>query len=298
MGYAEFEEKEFEKPLYNQLEEGKCDVWTPGQCFEAHIGIDYSGNINSSEFWARFGGFVPKGVILNDYNMGYIWKKIKKKRILPTFRLNLFIQAKRPYVHDGEYKSVYNTKHYSFKINQRQHIILEMLEHKLRHRALLVYASPVFGTYEELYMHTLNRTMISNTSFPKISELSGHDAWYYCNAKEGIAHSEPEKMKVNNIFELIDKFKREDFDEEELNYKNNWQYEENLYFLSNTIVNMLKDNFRDDIQVEFFFSQLREMEMMYEYLQYRWIGVSYRVVTAFLTVSIFCDVFNLDWFTF
>lgn len=44
MGFAEFEEKEFEKPLYNQLENGKGDVWTPGQCFEGYIVFDYSGN--------------------------------------------------------------------------------------------------------------------------------------------------------------------------------------------------------------------------------------------------------------
>ena len=34
MDLAEFEEKEFEKPLYNQLEDGSREVWTPGQCFE------------------------------------------------------------------------------------------------------------------------------------------------------------------------------------------------------------------------------------------------------------------------
>lgn len=115
MGWAEFEEKSFEKALYTQLENGTTfNVWSPGQCFEAYIGIDYAGNIFSNEFWSRFGGYAPKGVILNDYNMGYIWRKMVKKRMLPNFQLNLFIQAKRPYVHDGKAKdSIYNEKHYS-----------------------------------------------------------------------------------------------------------------------------------------------------------------------------------------
>lgn len=50
IGYAEFEEKDFEEPLYNQLENGERDVWTPGQCLEEHIGIDFSGNMNSCLF--------------------------------------------------------------------------------------------------------------------------------------------------------------------------------------------------------------------------------------------------------
>ena len=136
MGFAEFEEKEFEKPLYNQLEDGKCDVWTPGQCFEGYIGFDYSGNISNYEFWKKFGGFIPRGVVLNDYNMGYIWKKMKKRRMLPDFSMNLFIQAKRPYIHSGTFSgAIYDTKHYSFEINQRQQRILEGLDQKLHHRA-------------------------------------------------------------------------------------------------------------------------------------------------------------------
>lgn len=290
MGLAEFEEKEFEKPLYNQLENGRCDVWTPGQCFEGYIGFDYSGNISSAEFWRRFGGFVPKGVVLNDYNMQYIWRKMKKKRMLPNFSLNLFIQAKRPYIHSGAFsRAVYDIKHYSFEINQRQQKILEMLDKKLHHRALLVYAAPVFGTYEELYKYTQEDTMISNTSFPKVSMLSGHTHWYYCDAENGIAHSEPEEEKTYNIFDLIEELQRNQFNAEDTTYENN------LIELSEIIVNALRE-FSNDIQVKYFFSQLQQMNYIYESRKYRLEEVDYTVITSFLTVTIFCDVFNLDWF--
>lgn len=302
MGFAEFEEKEFEKPLYNQLENGKCDVWTPGQCFEAHIGFDYSGNIGSYEFWDRFGGYMPKGVILSDYNMGYILKKIKKQRRLPTFSLNLFIQAKRPYIHSGIFsKSVFDIKHYSFDINQRQQKILDRLDHKLHHRALLVYASPVFGTYEELYKYTQDGIIISNTSFPKVSDLSGHTQWYYCDANSGIAHSEPEEQKTRNILELIEDFKHGN------NYTYVGSFYENLMSLSKTIIDTLED-LKKDVQVDFCFKQIREMQNLYEYQQrlyrkiyheinhHEYIEDSYMVFYAFSVVTIFCDVFNLDWF--
>lgn len=290
MGFAEFEEKEFEKPLYNQLENGKCDVWTPGQCFEGYIGFDYSGNIDTYEFWKRFGGFVPKGVVLNDYNMGYIWKKMKRKRILPNFSINLFIQAKRPYIHSGTFSgAIYDTKHYSFEINHRQQRILERLDQKLNHRALLVYASPVFGTYEELYRYTREGNVIDNTSFPKIDTLAGHSHWYYCDTKNGIAHSEPEEEKSFNIFELIERLKQENYDIE------NTDFNENIHILSQAVRSVL-DEFREDIQVRFCLSQIKDLQMFYEYHWNRIDNIGYETVTSFLTVTIFCEVFNLDWF--
>lgn len=290
MGFAEFEEKEFEKPLYNQLEDGKCDVWTPGQCFEGHIGLDYSGNISNYEFWKRFGGFMPKGVVLNDYNMGYIWRKMKKKRMLPDFSMNLFIQAKRPYIHSGTFSSaIYDTKHYSFEINQRQQKILERLDQKLHHRALLVYAAPVFGTYEELYKYTQEDKVIDNTSFPKVDTLTSHSHWYYRDAENGIAHSEPEEKKSFGIFELIERLKQEHYNAE------NTKFDENIHTLSRAVMNIL-DEFREDVQIKYCVSQIKEMQRIYEYRQYMIDDIDYKIVTAFLTVTIFCEVFNLDWF--
>lgn len=290
MGFAEFEEKEFEKPLYNQLENGRCDVWSPGQCLEAHIGFDFSGNIDTSEFWDRFGRFIPKGVILDDYKMGYVLKKMKKEISLPNYSLNLFIQAKRPYVHSGTYgESVYDFKHYSFEIKQNQQRILEKLDHKLKHRALLVYASPVFGTYEELYKYTKDRIMISNTSFPKVSNLSGHIHWYYCNANSGFAYSEPEKCETEHLFDLID----------ELKYKQvqvNESYHENLELLANLIADTLKE-FNEDVQANYYFYKLNSIQKSDECMLYaRKYDYNYRDIISFLKIKVFCEVFNLNWF--
>lgn len=290
MGFAEFEEKEFEKPLYNQLENGRCDVWSPGQCFEGYIGFDYSGYIDTCEFWKRFGGFIPRGVVLNDYNMGYIWRKMKRKRMLPDFSLNLFIQAKRPYIHSGTFSgAIYDIKHYSFEINQRQQKILERLDQKLHHRALLVYAAPVFGTYEELYRYTQEGKVIDKTSFPKVGTLSGHSHWYYCNTRNGIAHSEPEEEETFSIFGLIEALKSERYNTE------NTEFNKNIYSLSEAVRSVL-DEFREDVQVKFCLSQIKDMRRFYEYRQNRINNIEYEIVTSFLTVTVFCDIFNLDWF--
>lgn len=310
MGNAEFEEKEFEQPLYNQLTSGADNVWTPGQCFEAYIGIDYAGNVYSNEFWRRFGGNIPNGVILNKCNMEFIWERLGKKRILPDFSLNLFIQAKRPYVHSGnKINAIYNKKHYSFEINQRQQRILEQLNNNLRNRALLVYAAPAFGTHEELYRYTREKNIICNTSFPKVNDLSGHSFWYYCDANSGIACSEPEEERTIGIFELIKEFVLRSNYSQKIDEKYDFYSSvyENLLFLSRTIVETLKENFNEDAQVQFFFLQLREREDSYIHW-YRDLYIIYHhyvlkdnvpisAIQYFMEVAIFCDVFNLDWFT-
>lgn len=215
---------------------------------------------------------------------------MKRKRMLPNFSMNLFIQAKRPYIHSGTFSgAIFDTKHYSFEINQRQQKILERLDKKLHHRALLVYATPVFGTYKELYKYTYEEKMIENTSFPKIHTLSGHSHWYYCNAQSGIAHSEPEEEHIFSIYELIERFKLE------YAKKENENYDRNITELSEAVLYVLNE-FKEDVQVQYCFSQLQNMQRIYEYRQYRIEDINYRTVTSFLTVSVFCDIFNLDWF--
>lgn len=166
---------------------------------------------------------------------------------------------------------------------------MERLNKKLHHRALLVYASPIFGTYEELYKYTLEGKMIENTSFPKVDSLSGHSHWYYRDAESGIAHSEPEEEKSFSIFELIERFKQEYY-----NVKSE-RFDENIHILSKSILEVLEE-FREDTQVKYCISQMKYIQRIYEYSQYRLDKIDYKTVTSFLTVTIFCDVFNLDWF--
>lgn len=309
MEYAEFEEKEFERPLYTQLENGSTlNVWSPGQCFEAYIGIDYAGNILSHEFWGRFGGYIPRGAILNDYSMGYIWKMMKKRKMLPNFSLNLFIQAKRPYVLDGKKEdSVYKGRYYSFKINQRQQRILEKLNHKLHNRALLVYAAPAFETRKELYQYTQNGNIISQTSFPKVSDLSGHSHWYYRDAYEGIAYSEPSSKHTENIFRLIESFVSESqyrYSESQYNFLEDergftFMMTRNLEVLSDIIMEVLNESSNEDVQAQFFISQVEDLEMKYEHAHRRYFidPEFYMAELCYMKVNLFCEVYNLKWFT-
>ncbi len=94
---AQFEEKDFEGPLYNQLLFGGHRLATPGQVFEGRYGIDAALEALHPLFWDVFGyRNIPKGCCLDDFNWGFIWRRLGRKRPLPNFSTNLLIQSKRP----------------------------------------------------------------------------------------------------------------------------------------------------------------------------------------------------------
>ena len=85
---AEFEEKEYEQPLNVELLFDRQNLlWTPGQVFEEHFGIDAVLFSGDPRLWILFGyPDIPSGVILDHFRWGYIWRQTHNKRQLPTFK--------------------------------------------------------------------------------------------------------------------------------------------------------------------------------------------------------------------
>jgi hypothetical protein len=68
MRNAEFEEKDYEAPLYNQLLFGSNNIATPGQVFEGMFGIDAALKAMHPIFWQMYGyPKAPMGVCLCDF---------------------------------------------------------------------------------------------------------------------------------------------------------------------------------------------------------------------------------------
>ena len=184
MKLADFEESEYRGPLYNQLEWGNHLVWEPGQVFEKHIGIDRAALCTNAYFW-RLHGFnnPPFGIWMHKSSWDFIWQERKKEKLLPNFQLNLFLQAKRPYVLSRGSKKLkeagIKSSCWKFGITDHQQKALEKLEHKMGDEALVCYASPAFHKQSDLYKHTISRTIVENSTFPLVSKLKEHAAWYY-----------------------------------------------------------------------------------------------------------------------
>lgn len=196
---SEFEEKEFEAPLYNQIGSGTHLVWSPGQVFEEHIGIDYAFMLDDPDLWRFFGANAPlSGAYLHRHRWGFIWQR-RKKRQLPNFRLNLFIQAKRSHYYRRPPKHLISRLAkgpcWRFDIEKHQQEALEKVAEKLGDRAVVCYGAPVFHRLSQLYAHTSRRSILPNSIFPGVTALSDHQSFYY-QAPEGggIANAEPTKV--------------------------------------------------------------------------------------------------------
>jgi len=178
MPYAEFEEKEFEIPLYVELADGSPYVWSPGQVLEKSLGFDGAQFTRNLTFWkliGRHSAIVP-GIDLNSLR-----NTLPIKRLLPTFRCNLFLQVKRPqHLIRRTRGCSLNSPYFRFEVEYEQQMILYNLGEKLLNRAFIGYASPAFYKLEELYQHAIKSQLVSRSSFIKVNRLRGHNYWAYC----------------------------------------------------------------------------------------------------------------------
>lgn len=205
---AEFEEGEYRAPLFNQLETTNL-VWEPGQVFEKHIGVDRAIWCAHQHLLALHGhSAAPLGVVLPYYDWDYIWSARKRKKKLPSFRLNLFVQAKRP--HYGRYapkalkEEGLRSPYWRFDVTPHQQIALENLDANLKGRAIVCYACPAFHKEATLHKWTVEPKMVENSTFPPVSKLVGHAAWNFSEPGTfGVANADPVRIEVSPLREQL-----------------------------------------------------------------------------------------------
>lgn len=184
MKNAEFEEKEYEAPLYNQLLGGSPRISTPGQVFEFAFGVDACLDALNPAFWSAVGLPVPPGgVVLDRLPLSWVWRVFGRRRRLPTFAVNLLIQAKRPDYLKGprsDFKSLgIRGGYWRFFTTAHQQAALVKLSKSLGQRAMVVYASPAFHSHVALYQYTDSCELIENSTFVTPDKLVGHKSWNY-----------------------------------------------------------------------------------------------------------------------
>jgi hypothetical protein len=207
---AEFEERSYEAPLYNQLERGNQYVYTPGQVLESKVGFDRGLFFSQVALWQTLGYKSPlRGAALAYYDWPYAWGPAEPRAQLPKFRLNLFLQAKRPDYYERRPRSLKSIDGMSgplwgFKVTPHQQKLLEVLAQKTQRRAHVAYAAAVFHTNADLFGHTKRRTIVQNSTFPSAGVLSGHDAWYYRSpGATGAANPNPERIEEPALLDRV-----------------------------------------------------------------------------------------------
>lgn len=184
MKAAEFEEKEYEGPLYNQLERGNRLLWPPGQVLEEYLGFDRAFMLEDPYLWQLHGIRRPyRGLSPYFFRWPFLPPERRHRNRLPRFRVNCFIQAKRSEFGKRLSKRLASLGErrpfFRFGIESDQQTTLEAAASRLRGKALFVYAAPVFYRSQELFAHMAAGTVVQQSTFPEVTALAGHGAWYY-----------------------------------------------------------------------------------------------------------------------
>jgi hypothetical protein len=199
---AEFEEKTYEWPLYNQLERAQSFVYTPGQVLESTVGFDAGMYATSMVLWQTLGySSRPPGTVLGNITWPVDFGPRNPKTEFPDVRLNLFLQAKRPVYYKRRPRALkalngVGEPLWAFKITDHQQKLLEVLATTTQGTAHVAYASAVFHTNAALFAHMKQGTIVENSTFPSVTSLKGHDAWYYWSpGAAGAANPDPESIE-------------------------------------------------------------------------------------------------------
>lgn len=287
---AEFEEREYEGPLYNQLERGQNILWSPGQVLEGSIGFDRALMVRELEIW-RFIGLsrIPRGALLARYLWPEWWGPRDPRCRLPSFKLNLFLQVKRSHFSTRPPKVSaelgFKGKTWAFFTGTRQQRLLECLSGKTKRRAHVAYAAPVFHKHQDLYLHTRKRTIVENSTFPSIKALLGHSAWYYRrNGSIGVANPDPESIQEASLMERLHDLIEEDRSRPEAD-------DLPLESLDQRVQAAVGDEqLAESFQRARYFDELQEIDRLTDQFDIPQTG------RAYLRVAAFADIFGLVWF--
>lgn len=281
MSWAEFEEKEYEHPLYHELVNDK-NIWNPGQVLEAHLGFDVALRTSNPIFWKIVSRVNPlTGVNLNSLNL------LNPKTILPTFHCNLMLQAKRPkYLVRKMYGYSLDSPYYRIEIDEEQQKVLQTLASRIGNSAYIGYASPAFHKRADLFSFQASSNLINKASFVGVLHLKGHDHWAYCQpGAVGQALSEPEYVEGSPFSNEIEYLTRADFFEK-LVSADNPDIVKNLSILSEAIVESCQESSKY-WRGEWFLNENYQIQNTLDQKQ---------AVRYFSTIQLFCNIFNMSWF--
>lgn len=219
---CEFEEKQFESALNSCLVSNHRFIYASGQCLENILGFDSALFTQNKQFWRifhrvspwhpRWFGFFPEGQELQRE-----WWSALNKEIdyFPTIKFNLFIQYKRPTFHkiktrtDEAHWNHWQQPFYKYKKTRHQQFALEQLEEQIKGTGLVVYASPAFYRYNELWPAIENDTLVERTNFVEVHAMRKHSKYSYISGgNEGFGLSEPEPIRGIPFLQRINELRQ------------------------------------------------------------------------------------------
>ena len=265
-------------------------MFVPGQVLENTLGFDAGLFLTQSAVWEILGYRTPlSGAALGYYDWPYAWKLARPSPKLPRFRLNLFLQAKRPDYYKRRPRTLKDipsitTPLWSFRITPQQQQRLEVLAETLKGKAHVSYAAAAFNTYSALFCHTTYRTIVENSTFPSVEKLKGHGAWYYhAPGAQGAANPDPEAIEEPTLLNRLRDLARtgDAYEDGDLSWVDDTA--------RGVISALARDERAFDGLTAHFFDDLQTLDRLAERFELR------PSLVAYAQVSLFVTRFNLSW---
>lgn len=205
----EFKEKTFEKYFGHELARLTNINFSPDQCDEALLGFD-EAFLMPEEWFFRFGPYVRRrrrgrltGIEIDEFNK--LGKMIASH--MPDFRLNLFVQFKRPtYLTSRGAKewSEWNQSYYRYKTTPHQQEALERIDAQSYGRAVTIYASPAFWQADDLWGYVRNNAIVEHSNMASAAKLKDHGHYSYIGPGYfGKGHSETVDIESDRLERII-----------------------------------------------------------------------------------------------
>lgn len=206
----EFKERTFEKYFGHELARLTNITFSPDQCDEALLGFD-EAFFMPEEWFFRFAPFVRRrrrgritGIEIEEFNK--LGKEIA--RHMPKFKLNLFVQFKRPaYLTSRGARewSDWNQSYYRYEITPHQQEALERIDAQSSGRAVTIYASPAFWKSDDLWNHISSNAVVEHSNMASVGKLKDHEHYTYIEPGHlGKAHSETVDIESDPFRQMID----------------------------------------------------------------------------------------------
>lgn len=207
--WIEFKEKPFETAFVGELRLRTNMLYAPDQCDENFLGFDAVAGVPWEflpEFfpyvrhrkWRRFSG-------LSANELSHVGQRLNCR--LPPFKMNLFIQFKRPeYLvrrSAGEWAH-WKQNYFRCWIDANQQALLSRIASLANGRAASVYASPAFYKKDDFFKHMANNNIVESSNILSAPMLDGHSKYTYCEpGSRGIGHSEPKPIESESLESIL-----------------------------------------------------------------------------------------------
>lgn len=194
---VDYEEKSFESALNHELLGSSPLLYAPGQVLELVLGIDAGLFVENPGFWKWWPGLGRNGVFPSH----------KPAPPFPSFRLNVFLQHKRPeYLTAANAKEwrYWNQAYFRYRLTTHQQAALEAGAAAVAKAGLVAYACPALETAAKLFDAIASQCLVDATNFVDVARLHGHTHYTFIAAGiAGWACSEPERVEPLSLTDTL-----------------------------------------------------------------------------------------------